>query len=224
MTATAEKRFSLPIVQNCFEPTRVYIHRTQWPVSLVAKRPRRETDNSLSPIAHVKNDWGYIGVLSPPPPQYASMRWTNTNILYVFYVYGSVHRWSILIIVQRDATQSHLWPRWREVAALIIWPGPKAVATVMCTPDDGCGWHPKHVEWTCRIIDRLLCVASCWTIINTALYGVVQHVINWRYVTFKVFIAVQMKIQVTCFVTLFGGWLVSEASKSWTVWPSMWRN
>ena len=58
------------------------------------------------------------------------------------------------------------WPRWREVAALKIWPVPEAVVTVLCTPDDGCGWHPKHVEWTCRIINRLLCVASRWTIIN----------------------------------------------------------
>ena len=47
-----------------------------------------------------------------------------------------------------------------------IWPVPEAVVTVWCTPDDGCGWHPKHVEWTCRIINRLLCVASRWTIIN----------------------------------------------------------
>jgi len=39
-------------------------------------------------------------------------------------------------------------------------------ATVLCTPDDGCGWHPKHVEWTCRIINRLFCGASRWTIIN----------------------------------------------------------
>ena len=41
-----------------------------------------------------------------------------------------------------------------------------AVVTVFCIPDYGCGWHPKHVEWTCRIINRLLCVASLWTIIN----------------------------------------------------------
>jgi len=40
------------------------------------------------------------------------------------------------------------------------------VVTVLCT-DDGCGWHPKHVEWTCRIINRLFCVASRWAIINT---------------------------------------------------------
>ena len=30
-----------------------------------------------------------------------------------------------------------------------------------------CGWHPKHIEWTCRIINSLLCVASRWTVINT---------------------------------------------------------
>jgi len=30
-------------------------------------------------------------------------------------------------------------------------------STVLCTADDGRGWHPKHVEWTCRIINRLLC-------------------------------------------------------------------
>ena len=58
------------------------------------------------------------------------------------------------------------WPRWREVAAQKIWPVPEAVVTVLCTPDDGCGWHTKHVEWTSRIINRLLCVASRWTIIN----------------------------------------------------------
>jgi len=58
------------------------------------------------------------------------------------------------------------WPRWREVAAQKIWPVPATAFTVLCTPDDGCGGHPKHVEWTCRIINRLLCVASRWTILN----------------------------------------------------------
>ena len=42
------------------------------------------------------------------------------------------------------------WPRWREVV------------TVLCTPDDGCVWYPKHVEWPCRIINRMLCVSSRW--------------------------------------------------------------
>jgi len=58
------------------------------------------------------------------------------------------------------------WPRWREVAAQNMWPVTEAVVTVSCTPDDGCGWHPKHLEWTCRIMNRLLCVASRWTTIN----------------------------------------------------------
>jgi hypothetical protein len=64
------------------------------------------------------------------------------------------------------ATQKSTWPRRRQVAAQKIWPVLEAVVTVLRTPDDGCGWHPKHVEWTCRIINRLLCVASRWTIIN----------------------------------------------------------
>ena len=128
----------------------------------------------------------------------------------------SIYRWSILIVVQRDATQSSLfiilqvhstcfgcqpdpssgvhkpvttasgtvqlppsnvaklaWPRW-EVTAQKIWPVPEAVVTVLCTADDGCGWHPKHVEWTCRIINRMLCVASRWTIINIdPLFGMI---------------------------------------------------
>ena len=49
----------------------------------------------------------------------------------------------------------------------IIWLVPVAVTTVLCTPDDGCGRHPKHVEWYCsKIKYRLHIVASRWTFIN----------------------------------------------------------
>ena len=58
------------------------------------------------------------------------------------------------------------WLRRREAAAQKIWPVSEAVFTVLCTPNNRCGWHPKYVEWTCRIINRLLCVASRWIIIN----------------------------------------------------------
>ena len=125
------------------------------------------------------------------------------------YLYSSVHRWSILITVQQDATQSSLFIILQVHSTCYgcqlhsssgvhktvttasgtghifcaatslqrsyvagrclhkkIWPVPEAVVTVLCTPDDECSWHPEHVEWTCRIINRLLCVASRWTIIN----------------------------------------------------------
>jgi len=129
-----------------------------------------------------------------------------------FYLYGSVHRWSILIIFQRDITQGSLFiilqihstcfgcqphqssgvqktvttafgtghhfcvvtsPR-RGQATMATLEGssctvPEAVVTALCTPNGGCGWHPKHVEWTYKIINRLLCVASCWTIMNIRL-------------------------------------------------------
>ena len=42
-----------------------------------------------------------------------------------------------------------------------------------------CGWHPKHVEWTCRIINRPFCVASRWEIINRVARNLSQyHVIT----------------------------------------------
>ena len=144
------------------------------------------------------------------------------------YFYGSVHRWSILIIVQRYATQSSLFiilqvhstcfgcqPHPSSgvhktvttasgtgpifCAAISLHhdqavhstcfechqhPSPgvnKTFTTIsrsghifcaatslreVCTSDNGCGWRTKHVQWTWRIINRLLCVASRWTIIN----------------------------------------------------------
>ena len=57
-------------------------------------------------------------------------------------------------------------PRWREVDAQKIWPMLGAAVTVLCTPNDRCGWHPKHVAWTCRIINWLFCVASRWIFLN----------------------------------------------------------
>ena len=100
-----------------------------------------------------------------------------------------MHRWYVLITVQLDATQSRLFIILQAHSTCFgCQPHPslginktvttasgtghifcavvEAVVTVLCTPDDRCGWHPKHVEWTCRIINRLLCVASCWTVIN----------------------------------------------------------
>ena len=74
----------------------------------------------------------------------------------------SLRYWSYFLCSYLPPT-SPRWSRWREVAAV---PVPEAVVTVLCTPDGGCGWYPKHVDWTCRIINRLLCVASCWTVIN----------------------------------------------------------
>jgi len=63
-------------------------------------------------------------------------------------------------------------PRGWEVTIQKMWPVPEPAFTVLCTPDDGYGWHLKHVESTCRLINRLLCVASHWTIIN--IYHCVQ--------------------------------------------------
>jgi len=105
-----------------------------------------------------------------------------------------VHRWSVLIIVQRDETQSSLFiilqvhstcfgcqphPSLGVHKTVTTAPGtviffvqlPPSTVAKLAWPrwrnvDDRCGWHTKHVERTCRIINRLPCVASRWTIIN----------------------------------------------------------
>ena len=51
-----------------------------------------------------------------------------------------------------------LTPETCRVNCLVMLEGgsctvPEVVVTILCTPDDGCGWHPKHVKWTAW---------SCW--------------------------------------------------------------
>jgi len=57
------------------------------------------------------------------------------------------------------------WSRRREVTAQKIWPGPETAVTVLYAPDGGCGWHMKHVEWTCGIINRVLFAGSRWKLL-----------------------------------------------------------
>ena len=46
------------------------------------------------------------------------------------------------------------WPRWREGGQVpTLWHVPETAVTVFSTPDDGCGGHPKHVEWFCSKIN-----------------------------------------------------------------------
>jgi len=110
--------------------------------------------------------------------------WFRASLIYINNCPADATQSSLFIILQVHSTcsgcQQHqssgvhktvttaklAWPCWREVAAQKIWPVLEAVVTVLCTHDDGRDWHPKHIEWTCRIINRLLYVVSRWTIIN----------------------------------------------------------
>ena len=50
----------------------------------------------------------------------------------------------VQVIVYEEQISSNvakIWPLWRKVVAV-----PEAAVTVLCTPDDGCDGHPKHVE------------------------------------------------------------------------------
>ena len=111
----------------------------------------------------------------------------------------SLRYWSYFLCSYLPST----WPSWplcREVSIVTVGCSYRevAVVTVLCTPDDECGWHPKHVEWTCRIINRLLCVASRWIVINILLCLVLQmeliSVPGIKRVSFLFFIKQGLKI------------------------------
>jgi hypothetical protein len=53
--------------------------------------------------------------------------------------------------IQQDARQ----------IAVTVWQITDAVDTVVCAPDDGWKYHPKHVEQF-PDINKLCNVASCW--------------------------------------------------------------
>jgi len=90
----------------------------------------------------------------------------NTNQS-IYYSASSLYmfRVSTTPIVKTVTTASGTVQLPPSIAAQKIWPVLEVVVTVLCNPDDGCCWHPKHVQWTCRIINRLLCVVSRWTLL-----------------------------------------------------------
>ena len=61
--------------------------------------------------------------------------------------------------------RGQIWPWWRKVVAQILWPIPEAAVTILCTPDDGCNGHPKHVESDFAVNKYLHTVASSWILL-----------------------------------------------------------
>jgi len=61
---------------------------------------------------------------------------------------------------------SVLWVAY--ATAVMVWQLSYAVDTVVCAPDDGWKYHPKHVEQFSDI-NKLCNVASCWIFIGILL-------------------------------------------------------
>jgi len=119
---------------------------------------------------HNVNDWEILSVLynnnCPMTCNTKQSIYYSASSLYMFWVSTTP-----IIRSRQNCNCSHQY--WPYLAALEwgscsqkITPVSESSVTVLCTPDNGCGWHPKHVEWTCRIVNRLLCLASLWTIVN----------------------------------------------------------
>ena len=86
--------------------------------------------------------------------------------VYLLFCKFTLHVSGVKHTHHKEYTKLQLQPPVLVIAAQKIWPVLEAVVKFLCTPDGECGRHPKHVEWTCRIINRLLCVASRWTVIS----------------------------------------------------------
>ena len=56
-------------------------------------------------------------------------------------------------------------PRWRKFLAQKLWPVPESSVTVLCSPDDGCDGHPKHVETDFAVNKYLHTLASFWILL-----------------------------------------------------------
>ena len=50
---------------------------------------------------------------------------------------GKIHNTGAATSLQRGLQPVPIWPRWREVAAPVLWPVPEVAVTVSSTPDDG---------------------------------------------------------------------------------------
>ena len=73
-------------------------------------------------------------------------------------------------------------PHRRKVVALTLWPVSEAAVTVLCTPDNGCDTHPKHVE--CFAVNKYLhTVASCWILLiydSKIMCGTKEIISEWN--------------------------------------------
>jgi hypothetical protein len=52
-----------------------------------------------------------------------------------------------------------------KAVAMLLRPVSEAAITVLCTPDDGCDGHPKHVENDFAVNKYLHTVAFCWILL-----------------------------------------------------------
>jgi len=88
---------------------------------------------------------------------------------YTVYLYleTAVHVSGGISIQHQERTQLYLQhlALVRPLLLPTVWQVPDALDTVVCAPDDGWRYHPKHVEQF-PDINKLCKVASCWIYIG----------------------------------------------------------
>ena len=92
-----------------------------------------------------------------------SLFYFTAKSLYMFRVSSHPSSGELKIVTAASGTghnigYSYFPPTWsgRDLIK-ILWPVPEAAVTIFSTPDDGCGRHPKHVEWFRSKIKQTAC-------------------------------------------------------------------
>ena len=75
--------------------------------------------------------------------------------------------------------------RLEEEEAVTVWQIPDPVDTVVCAPDDGWTYHPKHVEQF-PDINKMYNVASCWIYrVSINYFPVYKHLLQENFVEYQ---------------------------------------
>ena len=115
-------------------------------------------------MVHCSCEFGYYNSINNCPMRCNTKQYIyySASLLYMFWVSNTP-----IIRSTQNCNYSLRHCSYFLCSYLLPWPTSlESVFKVLCTPDDGCVWHPKLIEGTYRIINRLLCVASRWTVIN----------------------------------------------------------
>ena len=90
--------------------------------------------------------------------------------------------WLITEINNRHAQsakhQKTIWSCFRKLAPQMVWSVPEAAPAVLCTPDDGCKGHPKHVEhFSSKYISAYSCIL--WQLVQKEISLPKTHITKW---------------------------------------------
>jgi len=99
---------------------------------------------------------------------YSNIYPTRCNFTQFIYIWKLLYMFRVLLPSITRSAYNCIYSFWylsHRYLAVTVWQIPDAVGTVVCAPDDGWRYQPKHVEQF-PDINKQCKVASCWIYIG----------------------------------------------------------